>query len=206
MKYFYMYVVAITLVIGNVHAFSDDESTAPATVRLATFDIDVTPPIGFMMAYDRVRRVDELGLRCRGIVLIGSEQPMVVCAVDWIGIGNEAHDAFRDTIARAAGTTRERVAVQTLHQHDAPRCDFTTERLLNEIGASDLGPHEGSFAREVLKRLSDVVKESLPTAQTVTHAAVGEAEVKQVASNRRIQDESGKVVQTRYTTCRDPHI
>ena len=177
-----------------------------STLRLAKFDIDVTPPVGFMMAYDRVKRVEELGLRCRGIVLLGSDKPVVVCAVDWIGIGNEAHDAFRDTIAKAAGTTRERVAVQTLHQHDAPRCDFTAERLLHEAGASDLGAHEGSFAREVLKRLSAAIKESLPTATKVTHAAIGEADVQDVASNRRIQDETGKVVKTRYTTCRDPKM
>ena len=193
-------------------AVGEDAKTAAGSaalspgVRIATFDIDATPPVGFMMAYDRVARTEELTLRCRGIVLWGAEQPVVVCAVDWIGIGNEAHDAFRDTIAKAAGTTRSRVAVQTLHQHDAPRCDFTAERLLNDVGAYDLGPNDGSFAREVLNRLRVAVADAVDASQPVTHVAVGKADVEKVASNRRIQDGAGLVTSTRYTTCRDAKL
>lgn len=181
-------------------------SASAADLKLARFDIDVTPPVGFPMAYDPVRRVEELGLRCRGIVLLGADDPIVLCAVDWIGIGNAAHDAFREALATAAGTTPARVAVQTLHQHDAPRCDFTAEQLLRDAGVVDCGHLQGGFARGVLQRLQRAVKDALPQAVPVTHAAIGEAEVEKVASNRRIQDETGRVVQTRYTTCRDPKL
>ena len=50
--------------------------TAGAQVKLVTFDVDATPPLGSSMAYDPVRRLDELTLRCRGIVLLGAEQPI----------------------------------------------------------------------------------------------------------------------------------
>jgi hypothetical protein len=43
-------------------------------VLLATFDVDATPPFGSAMAYDAVKRLDELTLRCRGVVLLGAEQ------------------------------------------------------------------------------------------------------------------------------------
>jgi hypothetical protein len=175
-------------------------------VRIATFDVDATPPVGSAMAYDRVIRVEELGLRARGVIILGGGDPIVLCAVDWIGIGNEGHDIFRDRIAKAAGTSRARVAVHTLHQHDAPRCDFSAERLLHEVGATDLGLHDGSFAREVLKRLDMAIRDALPRATAVTHAGFGSAVVKGVASNRRILDENGKVRATRYTTCRDPGL
>ncbi len=182
------------------------EETETGGLRLATFDIDATPPVGFMMAYDRVRRVDELGLRCRGIVLSGSGSPIVLCAVDWIGIGNESQDVFRQRIANAAGTTPERVAVHTLHQHDAPRCDFGAEALLHQVGASDLGAHDGSFAREVLDRLAVAIESAMKTTQRVTHAGFAIAEVKDIASNRRIMDDAGKVRATRYTATRDPEL
>lgn len=182
-----------------------DEHTSQG-IRLATFDMDVTPPVGFMMAYDRVKRVEELSLRCRGIVLLGADKPIVLCAVDWIGIGNEAQDIFRQRIAEAAGTIPTRVAVHTLHQHDAPRCDFSAERLLHEAGASELGPYDGSLARQVLEGLTEVIRQAVPRAVRVTHAGFGAADVQQVASNRRILDEQGKVRVTRYTTCRDPAV
>ena len=173
---------------------------------LARFDIDATPPVGFMMAYDRVKRVEELGLRCRGIVLLGADDPIVLCAVDWIGIGNESHDVFRRRLARAAATTPDRVAVHTLHQHDAPRSDFSAERLLNAAGATDLGFHEGSFAREMLNRLDAAVQLSMANATPITHAGYGAADVIDVASNRRILGDDGLVRATRYTTCRDPEL
>ncbi|QDV88037.1 hypothetical protein [Stieleria magnilauensis] len=175
-------------------------------VKIATFDLDVTPPVGSMMAYDPVRRSDELGLRCRGLVILGADQPIVLCAVDWIGIANGAHDTFRDVLAAAAETTRDRVAVHCLHQHDAPRCDFTAEQILHHAGATDLGPYESSFQRGVLHQLGQTVTAALPHAQPITHAGFGTAVVENVASNRRLLGPDGKVKATRYTTCRDPDL
>ena len=81
----------------------------PSGLRLATFDIDATPPVGSHMAYDPVTNKWDLGLRARGIVLLGAGEPIVLCAVDWIGIANEGHDVFRDALARGG-------------RHDARSC------------------------------------------------------------------------------------
>ncbi|KAA5544691.1 hypothetical protein FYK55_09335 [Roseiconus nitratireducens] len=197
--------MVLSLVASDQPVAANDSSESDG-LRLARFDIDVTPPLGSEMAYDPVRRVDELTLRCRGIVLQGGEQPIVLCAVDWIGIANESHDAFRQRLAEAAGTTADRVAVHCLHQHDAPRCDFTAEQLLHHYGATDLGSLEGSFAREVLDRLGDAVTRAVQDSQPVTHAGFGVAEVEKVASNRRLLGPDGNVYATRYTTCRDPKL
>jgi hypothetical protein len=188
------------LVVGVVGQAQD---AASPQLRIATFDVDASPPVGSMMAYDPVVKPGELPLRCRGIVLLGAGQPIVLCAVDWIGIANEGHDAFRDCLAGAAGTARERVAVHTLHQHDAPGCDFLAERLLNEAGATNLGRFESAFARQVLKRLDEAVRAAVAEPQPCTHAGWGEADVKQVASNRRILGPDQKVRATRWTATKD---
>ena len=121
-----------------------------AGLRLARFDVDVTPPVGSMLAYDPVIRVDELSLRCRGIAIVGAGDPMVLCAVDWISISNESQDAFRAALANAAGTSADRVAIHTVHQHDAPACDFSCERLLKEAGATDLGRFFAIITKELV--------------------------------------------------------
>ncbi|MCB9950366.1 MAG: hypothetical protein H6824_05225 [Planctomycetaceae bacterium] len=175
-------------------------------MKLVTFDVDATPPLGSDMAYDPVRRIDELSLRCRGIVLTGIDKPIVLCAVDWIGIANEGHDAFREALAAAAGTDANHVAVHTLHQHDAPGCDFTAERLIRDMGLETYGRFQGAFHREVIQRAASAVELALPNAKPVTHYGTGKAIVEKIASNRRILGEDGKVRITRYTATRDPAV
>ncbi len=175
------------------------------SLRVATFDIDATPPIGSMMAYDPVVQHGEMGLRARGIVLLGAGEPIVLCAVDRIGIANESHDAFREALATAAGGTTARVAVHSLHQHDAPESDFSAERVLNEAGL-DPRQYAGHWQREVITRLAAAVRSSIANAKPVTHVGVGAAEVLQVASNRRIFGPDGKVRAVRYTSCQDPAL
>ncbi len=174
-------------------------------LRIATFDLDATPPIGSRMAYDPVTNTWDMTLRARGVVLLDAGQPIVLCALDWIGIGNEGHDEFRRVLAEAAGTSPLRVAVHTVHQHDAPDCDFSAERILREHGL-DMVSYQGDFTRELLRRLDTAVREALPRATTVTHLGLGEAVVEQVASNRRILGADGKVRATRFTTCKDPAL
>jgi len=174
-------------------------------LRVCTFDLDVTPPVGSMMAYDPVKGTWDMGLRARGVVLLGAGEPMVLCAVDWIGISNGAHDAFREALAEAAGTVPDRVAVHTLHQHDAPGCDFSAEDLLREYGHTPYR-YEGAFAREALTRLAGAVRASLAGAKPLTHVGLGQAEVREVASNRRLLGPDGKVRATRFTACADPAL
>lgn len=172
-------------------------------VRIATFDIDATPPLGAAMAYDPVKRLDELTLRCRGIVITGAEQPIVLCAVDWIGIANEGHDAFRSALANAAGTTSDRVAVHTLHQHDAPGCDFTAEKLIEELRIEGYSRFSGDFHRRVIQNAAEAIRTALPNAQPVTHFGYGEAIVKEVASNRRVERTAdNKVGRMRGSSCK----
>ncbi|MFM7554123.1 MAG: hypothetical protein ACKPAH_02325, partial [Verrucomicrobiota bacterium] len=57
-----------------------------AQPRVGLFDIDASPPIGSRMAYDPVTNVWDLGLRARGVVVLGGDRPVVLCALDWIGI------------------------------------------------------------------------------------------------------------------------
>ena len=183
--------------------FAPLSSLALGAITLATFDVDATPPLGSAMAYDPVKRLDELTLRCRGIVILGAEQPIVLCAVDWIGIANGGHDAFRAGLAAAAGTVPARVAVHTLHQHDAPGCDFTAEKIIQELEVKGYTRFDGTFHRAVIQRAAEAIRAALPHAQPITHYGYGEAIVKEVASNRRVErTPEGKIGRMRGSSCK----
>ena len=178
--------------------------TIAEELRIGVFDVDASPPIGSPLAYDPTKAVTT-PLSCRGIVLTGSGDPIVICAVDWIGIGNGGQTAFRERLATAAITQPERVVVHTLHQHDAPRCDFSADEILADYDLSGAG-FDPAFARNVIQRTAKAVEVALQTAQPVTHVGIGEGIVEKVASNRRILGPDGKVLHVRYTATRDPII
>lgn len=175
-------------------------------VRLAAFDVDATPPVGTRMAYRVAERDADLPLRCRGIVLLGAGEPIVLCCLDWIGIGNEGHDAFRAGLAAAAGTRPERVAVHATHAHDAPHCDFTAERLLDELGIEGATRFDGDFPRTVIERAAKAIREAIPAARPATHWGFGRAKVAEVASNRRIIGADGKMRAFRASSTTDPAL
>ncbi|WP_206611099.1 hypothetical protein [Mariniphaga sediminis] len=174
-------------------------------VLLSTFDVDATPPVGSQLTYGPMIKSWDLGLRARGIVLQGAGKPIVLCSVDWIGIANGGQDAFKEALAEAAGTTPDRVAVHTIHQHDAPICDFTAEEILKKEGISP-GCFEGSFARELIQNLSKAIQKSLDDSRPVSHISYGEAPVYKVASNRRILNNEGKVGSSRGSSCKDSFL
>jgi len=177
-------------------------------VTLAHFEADVTPPLGAPLsggARAPAKGIDSR-LSARGIVLrAGGKAPIVLCAIDWIGIGNGGHDAWREALAEAAQTTPERVAVHALHQHDAPACDFTSEALLADQGLGGM-MFDVAFARQAIARTAEALQAALTQPEPVTHIGVGKGEVKQVASNRRILGPDGTVRAMRWTSCRDPEL
>jgi hypothetical protein len=173
-------------------------------LRVGTFDVDASPPVGAPMAYDPVKGI-ETPLTCRGLVLLGADRPVVLCALDWIGLSNGGQTAFREALAQAAGTDPHHVAVHALHQHDAPRCDFSADELLLTCGVKDSG-FDARWARDVIRRAADAVHAAAASAQPVTHLGLGEGTVEMVASNRRILGPDGKVLYTRYTATKDPKI
>lgn len=179
---------------------------AAQELKLSTFDVDATPPRGSRLTYDPMKEAGELTLRCRGIVLSGmTDQPVVLCAIDWIGIANSAHDAFREALADAAGTVPDRVAVHALHQHDAPLADFAAAEILRAKG-HEFAVFDELYTRELIARSAQALREGLKKAQPVTHAGYGAAEVKDVASNRRIYGPDGKVKAFRATASKDPAL
>jgi hypothetical protein len=180
------------------------ENCTMPDLHLATFTADVTPPIGHPLCGGWIppaRAVDD-PLRALGVVLLGMGQPVVLCAVDWCGLRNEAHDAWRQALARAAHTVPDHVAVQCVHPHNAPFCDLGAQRLLDAVS----GPVslDRKFFDRAVRQTAEAVKTSLARTVPFTHAGVGQAKVDQVASNRRVIGPDGKVKYWRGSATTDP--
>ena len=190
------------VVLAALSSFPFDSVTADDhSLHIASFQIDATPPLGSPLCNGNVTPAQEIvtPLTARGVVLVGAGDPIVLCAFDWVGIGNESYDSFRAAIAHSVGTTPERVALHVLHQHDAPGSDFATERLLAEQGLAREFSNP-DFDADVMDRLGEAAKESLEHLEPVTHVGFGAGTVEKVASNRRILGPDGRVVIQRQSS------
>jgi hypothetical protein len=204
-----------TLAAGGAIAVSERLAAAVAQpafatggLHLAAFRFDVTPPIGHSLCGGWIKPVSAYDdpLEAIGYVLLGAGKPVVFCAVDWTGILNEAHLRWRTTLAEAAGTTPDRVALHCVHQHNAPFVCLDAGQRAEEQG--DLPKvFEVDFLRRCLDRGRDAIVGALKRARPVTHIAQGEAVVMEVASNRRVsRDGGGKIKAMRGSASKDPTL
>ena len=174
-------------------------------LHLARFACDATPPVGHPLCGGWIPPVLAVDgpLSLRGVVLLGAGTPVVLAAVDWTGVLNESHRLWTEALADAAHTTPDRVALHSVHQHNAPFVDRAGNALLKSAGVSPL-LCDDRFVDDLVKRSADAVRASLTPAQPVTHVRVGTADVDRVASNRRILGPDGKVKIVRYSATTDP--
>lgn len=160
-------------------------SVPAAEFSIVTFTADVTVPMnhGMMGGLWKSKTVAD-PLYAKGAVLFGGEKPVAFVSVDWCEIRNDAYDRWREVIAEAVGATRERVLVSSIHQHDAPLADLTAQKILNdrklEGSICDLEFHEVA-----VQRVASAIRQAMKNQQPVTHIGVGQAKVKEIASNRR---------------------
>lgn len=181
----------------NAHAF-----------KIAPFRFDVTPPLGHSLCGGWIKpalAIDD-PLEALGYVLLGAGEPQVVCAVDWTALLNDSHLAWRTALAEAAGTSIDRVAVQCVHQHNAP---FVCHGVLKHVSAfPELPPtFDSDFFERCLVRARSAVTSAVEAAVPLTHVAHSSARVSEVASNRRIaRDAQGRVTVMRRSFCTEPEL
>ncbi len=189
-------------------SFASNLAPNQPTLKIATFRFDVTPPTGHPLCGGWITPVKSVSdnLEAIGYVILGIDKPVVICAVDWTGILNSAHVAWRTALAQAAGTTPERVAVQCVHQHDAPFVCIDAEKLVSKQNDA-LIIVQMDFFNACLNKATQAIKEAIPRARPLTHIAQGESKVQKVASNRRVAiGPNGKITKMRGSACKDPEL
>src|SRR5207247_1383234 len=128
------------------------------------------PPLGEPLdcGFSPPASVIEHPLFAKGVLLRDAAGTYVMCALDWEGLCNDAHDLFTRRIAEAAGTSPSRVAVQALHQHSAPTIDSNAQRLLARENSAPR--HAGlKFLDEAAGKTAAAVGNATSQWQPVTH-------------------------------------
>ena len=116
-----------------------------------------------------------------------------------------AVDDPRRALAKATHTVPENVAVQCVHQHNAPMADVEAQRLIEAVHGAPPSLDLKFFDRAV-RQTAEAARASLARTARFTHIGTGQARVEHVASNRRILGDDGKVKYVRYSATTDKKI
>jgi len=191
-------------VLVGVLAPLEKTFAAAAEFRVATFQADITIPLGHACMGGGVQDAKQIvdPLFAKGFVLLGAGEPIVVLALDWCQCNNDSYDRWRAGLAGAAGTSVERVMLATVHQHDAPICDLTAQSLLDQQGLKGWNC-DPVFHEQAVQRTATALTRSLKSARRVTHVGTGQGRIVQLASNRRVVRTDGKITWERGSASGD---
>ena len=176
-----------------------------ASLRVATFRSDATPPAGEPLIWvTPVGKVED-PLWAKGIVIDDGARRYVLCAIDWCGVGSSTHRLFRGKMAAAAGTGISRVALHSVHQHAAPYIDGDGYRLLSKLPNPPLIMSD-RYLEDVTNRLAAAIKEAAARLEPFDQVGRGEARVERVASTRRVKAADGKILVRYSSTAKTPEL
>jgi len=197
----------MSAVVGGGLAASTGSAAEAGRWRLCSFQGDVTPPVGNPLYNGMPERATMIvdRLTARGIVLLGPDKPLVLCAVDWCEIRNESYERWRTVLAEAAHTDKERVLVTCIHQHDAAYSDRVAQQLLKANHAKE-DICDPEFDERTIQGVAAALAKSLAKPKTITHIGTGQGKVEKVASNRRYVTADGKVSFQRVSAEKDPVV
>jgi hypothetical protein len=181
--------------LGLIAHLGRASAEASPQLTLAPFSADVTVPLGHALMGGGILPAQEVidPLFARGLILDDGFLPVVIVAVDWCEIRNDAYDAWQRELAAAVGTIPARVMVMSLHQHDTPVADLTAEKFLRDrqLAGSVCDPE---FHAQAVARVAEAARAARSQAVPITHIGTGQGRAEQLASNRRYPLADGQIV------------
>jgi hypothetical protein len=195
---------AAMVAVFGVVSLAGAPGRAAGELRVATFQSDITPPLGQPMISGDALKTVEQPLLAKGIVLESGTDRYVLCALDWCELCNGTHDRLQKQLAAAAGTQPDRVALQCVHQHTAPLMDLDAQKLLAQAGVAGLQVDPPIFAA-IERKLVAAVRESVKHLRPFDRIGTGQAKVERVAATRRPVGADGKIC-VRYSSCKEAAV
>lgn len=178
------------------------------TLSVSVFQEVITPPLGYPLCagwYPSASAIEH-DLLAEGIIVqAGAAPPVVICVLDWAELSNREHDRWRQALARAAGTSPDRVSVHCVHCHDTPWLDRDAQALLDEAGYPGV-IMDVDWSERVRERVAASARQARSHPAEVTEVRAGRARITGLASNRRILGSDGKSKGVRWTRCRDESL
>jgi hypothetical protein len=155
---------------------------------------DITPPLGTPCALGLDDELAEVfdPLYVRALWLESEGRAVLVVAADVIGIYSEDADEFSALLEREIGIPRNNILLHSTHTHQTANSRWVLGKLLEPYGLNEQfvsSAFKDLMARGLVEAARQAKQSTVPC-----DLAYAEFPVKDIASNRRIPAEGGKVI------------
>ena len=192
--------VIVLFSLGQRVSLAEDD---PIALKIVTFKVDVTPPVGDPLAYVPNEKV-ETPIYISGVVLDDGKTRAVWVSCDYLYICGESYVMWTEMIAKQAGTVRENVFLHSVHQHDSIRWAPEYNPKNGENGPLVVNPE---YCVKSLTDVSEAIAKAVAGPwQSVGRLLTSETRIGGLAANRRLVDENGKFAQTRFSGKNPPEL
>lgn len=167
-------------------------------MKISVFRADITLPLGHPISTDLYPTAESTSapLSALGVTILPEgETPVVLCALDWSEFSNGEFELWKTRLAEAAVTSPDRVALHCIHCHRAPWPDRETQAILDQIGLPRTILWE-EWVYHALEGLCEALRLSLKQAVEVTEIRAGRSAALDIASQRRLLGDDGRVSAT----------
>ena len=155
----------------------------PCGLRIVTFKVDVTPPVGDMLAYVSNNEIGS-PIYVSGIVLDDGKTRTVWVSCDYIYICGESYVMWVEMIAKQAETVKENVFLHAVHQHDSIRWAPEYNAKPSEAGRLHVSLE---YCEKSLKDVSEAIAQAVGGPwQSVGKLLTAENRLGGLASTRRL--------------------
>lgn len=180
--------------------------TNSTILSLATFSVDITPPLGVPLNFGYTPPVESIEhpLMAKGVIMHHNGIQYVLCVLDVCALCNGSYMSLRQAVAERLHIPREHVMFHAIHQHTAPVLDCDAMELLEHAGASmrgSFGDYEAALQRSITHAI-DIARKNLTP---VTSIGTNWAPVDRVASSRRVQKPDGTIL-ARMSASKNPDL
>lgn len=176
-------------------ADSESPSKNPGSLKIVSFKVDVTPPIGDPLAYVPNEKV-ETPIFVSGIVLDDGNTRAIWVSCDYLYLCGEIHVQWTDAIAKSAEVHKDNVFLHSVHLHDSMWMAPGYNPREGENWRKNINPE---YCEKSLKDVSAAIAKAVSGHwHTVKKLLTSETRVGGLAANRRVIDENGRVL-TRFS-------
>jgi hypothetical protein len=167
MKPLLSFVLCLVLAWSPLCVFADDTGASPGVYHVGVSKIDITPDYPIRLNGFGFRREESKGVSqsifARGLAIstTADEAPLVLLAIDSLGVRMEMVDEVARRLKKSHQIPRENLALTFTHSHCTPKVNGACDNIFSTSIPPEHQQHIDRYTQELTDRLTEAARQAI---------------------------------------------